>query len=239
MVNASWLSDGSVHPLAADAPLTEASHPGGGACSTARQGCTGEERRRASKDRRLRLPLRLPHGGPGRLQRLHRLVVPVPLRRSIGVGRLLDPDAGHWALQPAGDFESKRRYVGATLVLRTTFVTADGEVDVTDALALEPGARGHDIGRRSPHTLLRRVEGRRGTVAMTTEVAPRMEYGLTSPHWSDGGDGLVARGGPVTLSLHSGVAFHPPRPHGQGHLHGDRRGDGRAAPGRHRLLRRR
>ncbi len=111
-------------------------------------------------------------------------------------------------------------------MLRTTFVTAGGEVDVTDALALEPSARGHDIGRRSPHTLLRRVEGRRGTVAMTTEVAPRMEYGLTSPHWSDGGDGLVARGGPVTLSLHSDVAFYPPRPHGQGHLHGDRRGDG-------------
>jgi GH15 family glucan-1,4-alpha-glucosidase len=65
-------------------------------------------------------------------------------------GRLLDPDAGHWALHPCGPFESTRRYLGATLVVRTTFVTAGGEVDVTDALALEPGARGHDIGQRRP-----------------------------------------------------------------------------------------
>ena len=117
-------------------------------------------------------------------------------------GRLLGPDAGHWSLHPAGEFTSTRQYVGVSLVLRTTFVTADGEVDVTDALALEPGARGHDIGRRAPHTLLRRVEGRRGAVAMTTELAPRMEYGLTSPHLTDGPDGVLrARGGPVTLSL--------------------------------------
>ncbi|MBA2626347.1 MAG: glycoside hydrolase family 15 protein [Acidimicrobiia bacterium] len=121
-------------------------------------------------------------------------------------GRLLGPDAGHWSLHPSGEFESTRRYVGATLVVRTTFVTDTGEVDVTDALALEPRARGHDIGRRAPHVLLRRVEGRRGTVAMTTELAPRMEYGLTSPHLTDGADGLVARGGPATLSLRSDVA---------------------------------
>ncbi len=120
-------------------------------------------------------------------------------------GRLLDPDAGHWSLHPATGFESTRRYVGATLVVRTRFVTDAGEVDVTDALALEPGARGHDIGRRSPHTLLRRVEGRRGAVTMTTELAPRMEYGLTSPHLIQGADGLVARGGPVTLSLGSDI----------------------------------
>jgi GH15 family glucan-1,4-alpha-glucosidase len=123
-------------------------------------------------------------------------------------GRLLGPDAGHWSLHPAGAFSSTRQYVGASLVLRTTFVTADGEVDVTDALALEPGARGHDIGRRAPHTLLRRVEGRRGAVAMTTELAPRMEYGLTSPHLTDSPDGVLrARGGPVTLSLSADVVL--------------------------------
>ena len=122
-------------------------------------------------------------------------------------GRLLDAEAGYWSLHPVGEFESTRRYVGASLVVRTSFVTADGDVDVTDALALEPGARGHEIGRAAPRTIVRRVEGRRGTVAMTTELAPRMEYGLTSPHLTDGPDGLVARGGPVTLSLRSDVAL--------------------------------
>nr|MDQ3305597.1 glycoside hydrolase family 15 protein [Actinomycetota bacterium] len=122
-------------------------------------------------------------------------------------GRLLDPDAGHWSLHPDAAFVATRRYVGASLVITTTFVTDDGEVDVTDALALEPGARGHDLGRRAPHTLLRRVEGRRGTVTMTTELAPRMEYGLTAPHLTEEGGALVARGGPVTLTLTGDVTL--------------------------------
>lgn len=120
-------------------------------------------------------------------------------------GRLLDPDAGHWSLHPTAAFEATRRYVGASLVIMTTFVTVDGEVEVTDALALELGAGGHDLGRRSPHTLLRRVVGLRGTVSMTTELAPRMEYGLTAPHLTEEEGGLVARGGPVTLTLSGDV----------------------------------
>ncbi|CAN5215579.1 glycoside hydrolase family 15 protein [soil metagenome] len=122
-------------------------------------------------------------------------------------GRLLDPDAGHWSLHPGAAFEATRRYVDASLVIATTFVTDDGEVEVTDALALEPGTRGHDLGRRAPDTLLRRVEGLRGTVTMTTELAPRMEYGLTAPHLTEEGGGLVARGGPVTLTRTGDVAL--------------------------------
>ena len=121
--------------------------------------------------------------------------------------RLLDEDAGHWSLHPQADHESTRRYVGPTLVLQTTFSTDSGEVDVTDALGLEPGARGHDIGLRSPHTLLRRVHGRQGSVAMEMELAPRMEYGLTTPHLSEEPTGMVARGGPLTLTLTGNVAW--------------------------------
>ncbi len=121
--------------------------------------------------------------------------------------RLLDAHAGHWSLRPAADHRSTRCYLGPTLVLRTTFVSDTGEVEVTDALALEPGARGHDVGLRSPHTLLRRVHGRRGTVSMDMELSPRMEYGLTTPHLSDEPEGLVARGGPLTLTLTGDVAL--------------------------------
>jgi len=122
-------------------------------------------------------------------------------------GRLLDPDAGHWTLRPDTDVTSSRGYLGDTLVLRTGWVTATGEVAVTDALLLEPGARGHDLGLRSPHTLLRRVEGRSGTVVMRTELAPRVEYGRTEPHLRLVPGGAEARGGPVTLTLTTGVAL--------------------------------
>jgi len=116
-------------------------------------------------------------------------------------GRLLDPAAGHWVLRPVDDFGSVRGYLGDTLVLRTVYRSASGVVSVTDALLLEPDARGHEIGRRSPHVLLRRVEGEQGTVRMRTDLSPRMEYGRTEPHFRRIPGGVEAKGGPVTLTL--------------------------------------
>ncbi|MDQ3102617.1 MAG: DUF5911 domain-containing protein, partial [Actinomycetota bacterium] len=121
------------------------------------------------------------------------------------LGRLLGPDAGHWSLCPTAEFETERRYVGDSLVLRTVFTTSAGEVAVTDALGLELGARGHEIGKRSPHVLLRSVEGLRGAVAMTTLLTPRMEYGLTVPHVDVTPGGIEARGGPVRLSFTASI----------------------------------
>jgi GH15 family glucan-1,4-alpha-glucosidase len=116
-------------------------------------------------------------------------------------GRLLDPAAGHWGLQPTESSTSSRSYLPDSLVLRTVFETSSGAVSVTDALLLEAGATGHDIGLRSPHVLLRRVEGQRGVVSMQTDFSPRMEYGRTEPHLRQVEGGADATGGPVTLSL--------------------------------------
>ncbi len=121
------------------------------------------------------------------------------------LGRLLDPDAGHWALRPVEGFSTQRSYVGDSLVLRTVFRTDRGEVAVTDALALEPGARGHELGLRSPHLIIRRVEGRQGVVEMQSDLAPRMEYGRTEPHLRASAGGVEARGGPVRLTVSGSV----------------------------------
>jgi len=120
-------------------------------------------------------------------------------------GRLLDPDAGHWSIHPVDGFDSERSYVGDSLVLRSTFSTAAGEITLTDAAALDLGARGHDLGLRAPHTLLRRVEGVHGSVAVKIDFAPRMEYGRTQPHLRPVEGGVVARGGPAQLTLTSPV----------------------------------
>ena len=116
-------------------------------------------------------------------------------------GRLLGPEAGHWSLRPTADAESERHYLADTLVLCTRFTTPAGEVTVTDALGFDHGARGHDIGLRSPHVLLRRVEGIRGEVEMAIDFSPRMEYGLTVPNLTRAPAGVLARGGPVALTL--------------------------------------
>ncbi|MDG4829147.1 glycoside hydrolase family 15 protein [Solwaraspora sp. WMMD1047] len=131
-------------------------------------------------------------------------------------GRLLDPAAGHWSLGPAEpEIRTERAYLPGTLVLRTIHHTRSGSVAVTDALATEPGARGHDLGARSPAVLLRVVEGLTGRVRVRTEFRPRPEYGLLMPYLhgeTAGGPGpagrdggrarLQAAAGPCTLLLH-------------------------------------
>jgi hypothetical protein len=92
------------------------------------------------------------------------------------------------------------------MVLRTVFHTAQGRVALTDALALESGARGHDIGMRVPHVLLRRAEVSEGEVELEIEFSPRLEYGLTTPLISKTDTGVSARGGPIELHL---VIDHP------------------------------
>ena len=120
-------------------------------------------------------------------------------------GRLLDGSAGHWWLRPQGKYDHERRYIDDTLVLQTVFECESGKAQLTEALALEPGSGGHEIGKRSPHVLLRRVEGLEGRVEMSTEFAPRFEYGLTTPHIEAAGNGLAVQGGPVTLRLSASV----------------------------------
>jgi GH15 family glucan-1,4-alpha-glucosidase len=103
--------------------------------------------------------------------------------------RLLDPDAGHWSIRPAGDFRAERRYVPGSLVIETTFTTETGAVRMRDALAFAEGQRGHDLGYDAPHELLRAVDGIDGEVELVMELAPRPEYGLIMPliRLEDGG----------------------------------------------------
>jgi GH15 family glucan-1,4-alpha-glucosidase len=103
--------------------------------------------------------------------------------------RLLDPDAGHWSIRPAGGFSSERRYLPGTLVIETTFTTDGGTVRLLDAMTFAEGQRGHELGYDAPHELLRSVQCIDGTVELVVELAPRPEYGLVKPlvRLEDGG----------------------------------------------------
>ncbi len=119
--------------------------------------------------------------------------------------RLLDPRAGHFSIRPHVPFTATRRYLPNTLVLETTFETDGGRVRLVDALALEPGARSHDIGMESPHALVRMIEGVEGHVPMRLELLPRFEYGLTVPHFRISDGGVIALAGADEVHLRSGV----------------------------------
>jgi GH15 family glucan-1,4-alpha-glucosidase len=119
--------------------------------------------------------------------------------------RILDPDAGHWSIAPAGAFESRRRYVPGSLVVETTFVTPTGEVRLTDALVFADGQRGHELGLDPPHELLRLVEGVSGRVELLLELAPRPEYGLVRPLFRQTAEGGQTYGGPNRIAVRAGV----------------------------------
>jgi alpha,alpha-trehalase len=119
--------------------------------------------------------------------------------------RILDADAGHWTLAPAGPFRSERRYRPGTLVLETVFTTDGGSVRVTDAMAFAEGQRHHAVGVDAPHEILRLVEGIDGSVEMRLELAPRPEYGLVRPLLRATPEGGRTFGGPNQIAINAGI----------------------------------
>ncbi|WP_433373206.1 glycoside hydrolase family 15 protein [Streptosporangium sp. CA-115845] len=115
--------------------------------------------------------------------------------------RLLDEDAGYWSIRPTRPAEVTRRYLNDTLVLETTFRSADGTVVLLDALALGNRERGHSMGASSPGILLREVTCVEGRVPVEVAYAPRPEFGLVQPLMQPIRGGLVAHGGALVLTL--------------------------------------
>src|SRR6266480_815082 len=108
-----------------------------------------------------------------------------------------DTNNGRWLIAPAqGNPRTTRRYRPDTLILETTFVTADGEAMLIDFMPLR-GQASH---------LVRLVVGKRGTVAMTTELIIRFDYGASVP-WVRRADAgaLLAISGPDMLVLRTPV----------------------------------
>ncbi len=130
-------------------------------------------------------------------------------------GRLLDDDAGHFAVHPTDpEAEVSRRYLDETMVLETRFVTATGTLILLDALAIGPADDPHALGAVAPRLLVRALECTAGTVAVAVEFVPRPEYGLVDPLLATAAGGAIARGGadvlamscPVPLQIEGGVA---------------------------------
>ncbi len=106
------------------------------------------------------------------------------------------PENGRWLVAPAGSATIKRRYRPDTLILETEFVTAQGAATLIDFMP---------IRSRDSH-VIRLVVGRRGSVAMRTELVLRFDYGLLVP-WAtrlrDGRRSFIA--GPDRVILSSQV----------------------------------
>ena len=119
---------------------------------------------------------------------------------------------GRWLIAPAQSdaVVVNRRYLDSTFVLETTWHTSVGQILITDFM---PAGRGCS-------SLLRRVSGLQGTVAMCQELFLRPHYGAVTP-WmsrarlSPARDTLLAMAGPDAWALHGRKL---PEAHDQGHI---------------------
>ena len=107
------------------------------------------------------------------------------------------PEHGRWRIAPADpDARVTRRYREDTLILETTFATADGAVLLVDFMP--PRGTNSDV--------VRIVRGLRGRVDMHMELVLRFDYGRTVP-WVTRLDDGTWRGiaGPDMVLLHTPV----------------------------------
>ena len=109
------------------------------------------------------------------------------------------PEHGRWLIAPAdGSARVRRRYRESTLILETEFETAEGAVTLIDFMPI----------RGTASDLVRMVVGRRGRVAMRTDLAIRFDYGSIVPWVSRLDDGsLRAIAGPDMVVLRTDVAL--------------------------------
>lgn len=108
-------------------------------------------------------------------------------------------DNGRWRIAPSDGIEQcTRRYVGDTLVLETTWVTATGRARVLDCMP---------VGESN--AVLRVVEGLAGETAFEMDLVLRFDYGRSVP-WVEKIDPLTlsAVAGPDRLILRSTCATH-------------------------------
>ena len=110
------------------------------------------------------------------------------------------PENGRFLIAPAESAPlATRRYRDGGLVLETLFSTEAGEVAVIDFMVPE----------NANSSLVRIVEGRRGSLAMRVEFVLRFDYGVTIPWVTQrpGGNGIVAIAGPEMVVLRTPVTL--------------------------------
>ena len=108
-----------------------------------------------------------------------------------------DPKNGRWLIAPEKpNRETARRYRENTLILETEIETEDGAATLIEFMP----------PRRTVSDLVRIVVGKRGTVAMRTELIIRFDYGSLVPWVTTREDGtLCAIAGPDMVVLRTPV----------------------------------
>jgi len=112
-----------------------------------------------------------------------------------------EDDNGFWRIAPKGvTANTTRQYRGDTLVLETTFETAEGAATLIDFMPWRRSTRHAD--------LIRIVRCDRGRITMEMRLALRFAYGRSVPWVRRANHGITAIAGPDTVDIHTTVQMH-------------------------------
>lgn len=118
-------------------------------------------------------------------------------------GLLGDVSNGRWGLEPEGTVNAvRRRYRDDTLILETEFETDEGTVALIEFMPCS------DDGAGERTDVVRLVQGRKGQVAMRTEIVIRFDYGKTVPWARHTEQGFSAIAGADALVIRTPVRLH-------------------------------
>jgi GH15 family glucan-1,4-alpha-glucosidase len=110
------------------------------------------------------------------------------------------PENGRWRIAPAdAQARATRAYRGSSLILETTFETATGAVRITDFMP----------PKRTTPTIVRIVEGLRGSVELQFELNARFGYGELAPWTRAIDDGFTLTAVGDALVLHANLPLKP------------------------------
>jgi GH15 family glucan-1,4-alpha-glucosidase len=124
---------------------------------------------------------------------------------------ILDPErGGRFHVRPTASWTAKRRYIGHTNVLETTFTVATGVLRVTDLMPVDSES-GKARELWPEHEILRKIECLEGRVEVEIVFDPRFDYGRVSPTINQRQPGLFyAEHGAGALALATSVRLEPP-----------------------------
>ncbi|HKS92963.1 MAG TPA: glycoside hydrolase family 15 protein [Tepidiformaceae bacterium] len=108
---------------------------------------------------------------------------------------------GFWRIAPkSGVVRTSRQYRGDTLILETTFDTAEGSATVIDFMPWRRSTQYADV--------IRIVRGDSGRVTMEMRLALRFAHGRSVPWVRRADHGITAIAGPDGVEIHTSVPMH-------------------------------
>jgi GH15 family glucan-1,4-alpha-glucosidase len=118
-----------------------------------------------------------------------------------------DGKGGRFRICPSKKFDVRRRYVGDTNVLETTFITDGGQIRLTDLMPADD-FESYDRQLWPDHSLIRKVECLGGDVEVEVFFEPRPDYARCVPKLEKRGDlGYFCNHKETVLTLRTDVAL--------------------------------